>query len=139
MRRIERDGFVCAIFHKREDWQEGLDFLTSNEDYIQVSTWLYNEGRRLKEHQHIPNSRKITLTQETIVVLNGEIQVDLYEKDNLYHSEKLVQGDLAILLKGGHGYSILTDNTRIVEIKNGPFVSVEKDKILINSSDSEKI
>ena len=84
MKKIERDGFVYAIFQRSEDWQEGLDFLTSNEDYIQVSTWLYNEGKRLKAHQHISNRREITFTQETIIVLNGEIQVDLYEKDEIF-------------------------------------------------------
>ena len=41
----------------------------------------------------------------------------------------LYEGDTAIMAYGGHGYKILEDNTKIIESKNGPFVSVELDKV----------
>ena len=41
----------------------------------------------------------------------------------------LREGDTAIMAFGGHGYTILENNTKIIESKNGPFVSVELDKI----------
>ena len=33
-----------------------------------------------------------------------------------------------VMIAGGHGFEILEPNTKIVECKNGPFISVEKDK-----------
>ena len=33
-----------------------------------------------------------------------------------------------ICLEGGHGYEILEDNTRVLEIKNGPYPGPEKDR-----------
>jgi len=64
--------------------------------------------------------------------MQGSVQVDFYDDDNkVFCSETLKRGDLAIMLSGGHGYEILEDNTKIVECKNGPFVSVGKDKELI--------
>jgi hypothetical protein len=33
-----------------------------------------------------------------------------------------------VMLKGGHGYDILENNTQVLEVKNGPFTSVEKDR-----------
>jgi len=33
-----------------------------------------------------------------------------------------------ILLKGGHGYEILEDGTRVLEVKNGPYPGAEVDR-----------
>ena len=45
-----------------------------------------------------------------------------------YFDFVLSEGDLAVYAFGGHGYEMLKDDTQIVETKNGPFVSVDKDK-----------
>ena len=132
MKEIKFKNKLVAIFHKYSDWKEGLDFLTPNETFIQAGTWWYQNGKELKAHIHRPNERTVPVTQETIVILNGKIKVELYdENNNLFHYEILGVGDIGIILNGGHGYIILEDNTRILEVKNGPFFSVEKDKILI--------
>jgi len=36
-----------------------------------------------------------------------------------------------VILRGYHGYEILEDDTRVLEVKNGPFTSVEADKELL--------
>ena len=41
----------------------------------------------------------------------------------------LKEGDMAIMAYGAHGYKILENNTKIIEAKNGPFLSVEVDKV----------
>ena len=38
------------------------------------------------------------------------------------------QGEMLILLESAHGYTILEEDTTVLEIKNGPFMGVEKDK-----------
>jgi hypothetical protein len=40
----------------------------------------------------------------------------------------LERGDTIILLNGGHGYEILSDNTKVLEVKNGPYVGADKDR-----------
>jgi hypothetical protein len=133
MNEIKLNEKTVAIFHKNNEWKEGLDFLTSDEYFIQAGTWWYNEGRKLKAHKHIINERMVNLTQETIVILSGKLQVNLYnEKNEIFHKEILVEGDISVILSCGHGYTILANNTKVVEIKNGPFFSVEKDKELLN-------
>jgi len=37
-------------------------------------------------------------------------------------------GDVAILLRGGHGYEILEDGTEVLEVKNGPYVGADRDR-----------
>jgi len=38
------------------------------------------------------------------------------------------EGDVIILLRGGHGYTILEDGTQVLEIKNGPYLGPETDR-----------
>ena len=132
MRKIEKEGKLFAIVHKKEEWKEGLDFLTPDDAFCQVGTWWYQEGKILKSHRHIYNERPNTLTQECTIVMNGSMKVILYDDSNkVFHEEILKTGDFMIMLAGGHGYEILDKDTKIIECKNGPFVSVEKDKQLI--------
>jgi len=132
METIEKNGEVYAIIHRGSDWKDGLDFLTPDETFCQVGTWLYQKGKKLRAHRHICNERPNTLTQECVIVISGSMRVDFYHDDNrVFCSEILQKGDLMIILAGGHGYEILENSTKIIECKNGPFVSVEKDKQLI--------
>jgi hypothetical protein len=139
METVKKDNICYAVVHRKEQWKQGLDFLTDNEAFCQVGTWLYQKGAKPRAHRHIHNERMTTLTQECVIVVTGLMRVDLYdESDDIFHSEILKSGDLMIMLAGGHGYEILENNTRIIECKNGPFVSVEKDKKLITPAESKR-
>lgn len=132
MTQITKDQVLYAIVHRKKDWKKELDFLTPAETFCQVGTWWYAKGKKPRAHRHVINDRPNHLTQECVIVLHGSLRVDLYdEAGSVFHSEILRQGELMILLAGGHGYEILEDDTKIIECKNGPFVSVEKDKKLI--------
>ena len=129
--RVIYDGETAlAVVHKKNDWKQGLDFLTENESFVQVGTWWYNKGRRLAMHSHKEYTREANLTQEIVFVVSGSMIANILNSSlELIESVVLSQGDLAIMLDGAHGYEILEDDTKIVEAKNGPFVSVEKDKV----------
>lgn len=133
MKEVKLNGSTVAIFLNKDRWNRGLDFLTPNETFIQAGTWWYDKGQRLKAHKHIHNERNVNLTQETIVIMSGKLEVELYDdKNEIFISEILSEGDIGIILSCGHGYNILEDDTKVIEVKNGPFISVEKDKELIN-------
>lgn len=139
MRNIKIDNQIVAIFHKVDEWKEGLDFLTDNEAFIQAGTWLYQKDKDLRPHEHIINNRSVERTQEVIVVVSGKLRVDLYDDNRkVFHQEELSAGDIGIILKAGHGYHIMEDNTRIVEAKNGPFICVEKDKVFLDNVSEPK-
>lgn len=130
--KIEKDGVLYAIVHREEVWNEGLSFITPEDMFCQVGTFWYQAGKKCKPHRHIQNVRKNTLTQECNIVLSGSIKASLYDSDGKeFYSTILKAGDLMILIAGGHGFEVLDPDTRIVECKNGPFISVEKDKILL--------
>ena len=131
IREIKDNSTRLAIYIGRK-WEEGLHFFSKDNDFQQVGVWTYNTGRKLLQHKHIEALRSINRTQEVIFVRSGKVRADIYGMDDQFiESVNLVRGDILILLNGGHGYEILEDNTQVLEIKNGPYLGPEKDRIRI--------
>ena len=133
MEVIKKDGLIFSIIYRESDWVKGLNFITPDEMFVQVGSWWYDKGKLLDNHTHKDFERTATRTQETIYVKKGSVKVSLFtEQEDFFKEYTLEEGDLAVFGYGGHGYEILEDNTQIIESKNGPFVSVEKDKKKFN-------
>ncbi len=131
MRKIKDNyGNLLCILYKDKDWVEGLNFITEDNLFIQVGSWWYQEGKKLAKHKHNIVPRESDITQEMVYVKSGSMKAIIFD-DHLNHIEDLVlnTGDLAIMTNGAHGYEILENNTKILEAKNGPFLSVEVDKV----------
>ena len=129
METITHNGQVISIIYRDSDWVRGLNFITPDELFVQVGSWWYDKGRKLDSHIHKEFDRTATRTQETIYVKQGSVKVLLFTEDEEFFQDYVLhQGDLAVFGYGGHGYEILEDDTQIIESKNGPFVSVDKDK-----------
>ena len=130
--RIEHiaDGdTILAIIARGDEWGKGLNFLTRNEDYQQVAIWGYDEGHKLLPHIHLHEPREILHTQEVLYIREGSIRADIYKENREFlKSVDLQAGDVIILLNGGHGYEILQNDTKVLEIKNGPYPGAEKDR-----------
>jgi hypothetical protein len=129
METITHNGQIISIIYRDKDWVKGLNFITPDELFVQVGSWWYDKGRKLDSHIHKEFERTATRTQETIYVKQGSVKVMLYtEGEEFFRDYVLHQGDLAVFGYGGHGYEILEDDTQVIESKNGPFISVDKDK-----------
>jgi hypothetical protein len=77
----------------------------------------------------LTNPRNVSCTQEVVFIKQGRIRANVYtEKRVFLKSIELQSGDLMVMLKGGHGYDILEDDTQVLEVKNGPFMGIEKDR-----------
>jgi hypothetical protein len=110
-------------------WEEGLSFFSANEEYVQVGTWGYDKGKELLAHTHNEVSREVLWTQEVLYIRKGKIKAEIYNTSEDKVAEfEASEGDIVILLRGGHGYHILDDGTQVLEIKNGPYVGAEKDR-----------
>lgn len=130
MQKIEHNGKILTIIHRNDDWKKGLDFITPDEHFVQVGTWWYDNGKKLDSHVHKDYNRTTQRTQESVYVRKGSMRVLLYSEEMEYLQDFILkEGDLAVFGYGGHGYEILEDDTQIIESKNGPFISVEADKI----------
>ena len=122
-------GQISCLIYKDSDWIPGLNFVTPDDMFVQVGSWWYDSGKELQKHCHKIYERVACLTQEAIYIKSGSLKVSLYTEDKIFFKDFILsEGDLAVFAFGGHGYTIMSDNTKVIEIKNGPFVDVQTDK-----------
>ena len=126
----QEDGLVLARhIPAQEAWGDGLKFFSQDSDFVQVGTWGYNSGKELLAHAHNPVERKIGLTQEVLYIGSGSVKATIFDVRGAKVAELIAKtGDLLVLLWGGHGYQILEDGTKVLEIKNGPYPGAEADR-----------
>ena len=130
MRVTDSSGNLLCFAHKPSDWKEGLDFLTDDALAIQVGTWWYHEGRKLDIHTHNDYPRETRKTMEFVFVVEGRLLAKVFDSSLTLVSEFTIHaGEFAVFIDGGHGYETLDPDTKVIEVKNGPFVSVEHDKV----------
>ena len=90
-------------------------------------------GRKILDaHYHNTFERKSYITQEVVLVVQGSIVCNLYTIEGEFiTSEEINQGQLIIQYQGIHEYEIKKDS-KVLEIKNGPYFGPEKDRTRIN-------
>ena len=129
VKEVKKDNKVLARLIKAEDWNEGLGFYSNEEEVIQVGTWQYDSGKELMKHIHNEVDRTITRTNEVLYVVSGKVKAFIYDLEEILVEELMVNtGDTLILLDCGHGYEIMANNTKVIEIKNGPYLGAETDR-----------
>lgn len=128
---FSKTGELLARFVERESlWSNpGLAFWSDDSEFIQVGTWAHPGGTKLPAHIHNVFPREAFRTQETVYVVTGSLQATLFDESGELVSEITMNtGDLLICLAGGHGYSISKADTKVLEIKNGPYSGPELDR-----------
>lgn len=129
MKEIVKDNIVLARLIPANSWKEGLSFFSKDAEFIQAGTWKYNKGKELLAHIHNVVERKIYRTQEVVFVVKGKIEASIYDLSGTFIEKLQVNGgDFLILLSCGHGYTILEDDTQVLEVKNGPYLGPEIDR-----------
>ncbi len=129
MREIAKDGIILARHIAAEDISEGLNFFSQDSEFIQVGTWNYQKGKELLAHIHNEVPRTALRTYEALYVISGSLEAVIYDLDkNVVDTFVVNAGDVLVLLESGHGYKILEDHTKVLEIKNGPYLGAERDR-----------
>lgn len=126
---IIKDGeIILAIVVYDKFDSDGINFFTPDDFPQQLACSSYKAGSVVRAHVHNEVERKIVLTQEILLVKKGKLRVNLYDgNNNFFDSRTLEAGDVILFANGGHGIEMLEDS-RIIEIKQGPYLG-EKDKM----------
>ena len=128
--KIEAIKDIALIL--RGDFPKGLRFYTEDKGFIQVGSWNYDKGKKTIPHAHKLAKRTANKTQEVVFIKHGKARVVFFnDKGEKIKTKTLNTGDIVIIFKGGHSFEILEDNTNVLEVKNGPYPGLEKDKKLI--------
>ncbi len=128
IKKISSKGKLIAIIIPHDFRKDGIEFFTPRKFSQQLGYMKHPAGYKIEPHIHKLVVREVQYTQETLLVKSGKIRVDFYSDEKKYvGSEELSTGDVILLAGGGHGFVFLQDS-ELVEIKQGPYVSFEADK-----------
>ena len=129
--KIYSDDIHIASIVRPELSDEGLTFLTEDENFIQVGIWNYKKDKRLDTHYHNTFPRESTKTNETVYVVKGTIKCNLYkETGEKVSSHTIESGEMIVQFNGAHEYFII-DDAVVIETKNGPYFGPDKDRTRI--------
>ena len=125
MKIFDKNNNLLAILIKKSDIKDERKFLTSDEEEFQIGTFNLKKDTLIEDHIHLQRDREITNTSEALFLIDGEMEVKIYDNDrNFIEAINVNEGETIVLISGGHGIKILSD-CRFVEVKQGPYIEVE--------------
>ncbi len=130
MQKITKENSVYAIYEKIKNTKKNATWYSLDSDFIQVQKMNYDRGKIFRKHAHKIYDRISYRTQECFVLIKGKFKAEIFDEYGVYIDKFILSspGDVLICLKGYHKFEILDDDTVLFEIKNGPYLGVEKDK-----------
>lgn len=138
MIEIKAGDSLLAIVIPHDYHKRGISFFTPNELSQQLAYMEHPVGHDIAPHVHNPVRREVHYTQEVLVIRKGKLRVDFYDDDRIYiESHVLQEGDVILLISGGHGFKVLED-LEMFEIKQGPYAG-EMDKTRFEGVSEENV
>lgn len=121
------DGELHAIIIPSNFAEPGVHFFTPNELSQQLAFMKHSPRKKIQPHTHNPVPREVLYTQEVLFIRKGKLRVDFYsDRKELVETKILSNGDVILLVQGGHGFEVL-EEVEMIEVKQGPYVG-EQDK-----------
>ena len=135
---LHKNRLFALIVRRQFRRKSGITFFTSKQSTQQFGFMKHKKNYIIKPHKHNKRLTKILRTTEVILLLKGILRVDFYDNKNKYLFSKIInEGDIIMLVHGGHGFKILKD-VEMIEIKQGPY-HLANDKIKFKAVDEKKI
>lgn len=125
------DGKTIAIIVRADFEKGGANFLSQEEYPLQLGVSRYKKDAKIKSHRHLHKKILIDKIQEIVHFESGRALVNLYDLNGVkLTSLELSMGDTIFFVDGGHGFIMLED-TKLIEVKQGPYLGKDKDKMMI--------
>jgi len=123
---ISQGDQCLAIIIRNNFVPQKTTFLTPNDYKQQIGFVVYPAGGEVPRHVHRPLQRQLVGTSEVLLVRQGHCVADIYNDEReLIASRELCEGDVILLVAGGHGFRMLTD-TVLLEVKQGPYTGIDE-------------
>ena len=133
-RIVHGNQLLAIVIRAQVTTDKKYNFLTEPDNALQLGVNSYAGGEVIPSHSHLRPDVTVQSGQEFVLVNKGRLRVNLYDETTreLLSAQELGQGDMILLKSGAHGFEILED-CQIVEVKQGPYLSKEKDKVVWSS------
>lgn len=125
--RTPGGDLLAIVVRGRSRPVRGHDFVTPASEPLQVGMLTLGWGGIISPHVHREQSRPACASQECLIVRRGRVRLDLYDGFSLLAQRWLEQGDLVVLLGGGHGLEAV-EAAELIEVKLGPYTGMDADK-----------
>ena len=126
--RIEWEDKVFALILRQDYEPEGVSFVTSEDNPLQLGILKHRQGSKIKPHIHKSFPKTINEVQEILHIEYGKVEAEFYNAVGEKVRDAILNcGDTILLLSGGHGFNILEDS-KMIEVKQGPYYGVGEDK-----------
>jgi hypothetical protein len=131
---VEHGGIRYAEIIWADTRVQQTTFFSPPESSFQFGLLAHKAGFEEPPHYHQPFTREIHDLQQMFVVQRGIVQVILYTEDvQLLREIELRAGDAIVLIHGIHSIRVIED-MQCISIKQGPFLGIEKDKVIVGQS-----
>ena len=135
---INNNDDVLAIIISHGYSEPGIHFFTPDDLSQQLAFMRHPVGKVVFPHVHNPISREVHYTQEVLFIRKGKLRIDFYNDEKEYLESRILQeGDVTLLVSGGHGFEVL-EELEMIEVKQGPYVG-DHDKTRFDPIAVEKI
>ncbi|MFC1819077.1 cupin domain-containing protein [Thermodesulfobacteriota bacterium] len=132
-----KDNLLAIIISHKFN-EPGIHFFTPDDLSQQLAFMRHPVGKVIFPHVHNPIPRKVHYTQEVLFIREGKLRIDFYNDEKEYLESRILQeGDVTLLVSGGHGFEVLED-LEMIEVKQGPYVG-DHDKTRFDPIAVEKI
>ena len=134
---IKKKEKLLAIIIRSNYTCNGVNFITPDEYSQQIAYMHHPTGKTIDAHVHNLVHRNVVLTQEVLVIKKGKLRIDFYDDyEDYLESRILNEGDVVLLVSGGHGFQVL-EEIEMIEIKQGPYSGDADKKRFLGISDEE--
>lgn len=124
VQQIMHNDQLLAVIISAEFRKPGIHFFTPNSLSQQLAYMRHPAGKVIQPHVHNAVPRQVDYTQEVLLIKRGRLRVNFYTDDQEYlESRTLQDGDVILLIRGGHGFEVL-EEVEMIEVKQGPYVGV---------------
>ncbi|MFA7681754.1 MAG: hypothetical protein WCX61_01865 [Candidatus Peribacteraceae bacterium] len=132
IKRIENAGVLYALIFRRDlSVKNGVRFPAGGDAGLQIGFFERETGYQSEPHRHQPRNISLEHIAEFLSIEKGKVTVTIYDEEWTSIAEETVQsGQCIVFLQGGHAITML-EPTRIMEVKQGPYM--ENDKIFQNT------
>ena len=129
---------LLAIIISHGYREPGIHFFTPDDLSQQLAFMRHPVGKVIFPHVHNPIPREVHYTQEVLFIRKGKLRIDFYNDEKEYLESRILQeGDVTLLVSGGHGFEVL-EELEMIEVKQGPYVG-DHDKTRFDPIAVEKI
>jgi|688.fasta_scaffold671736_1 hypothetical protein len=125
---VEVEGEIVAEILRSSEEVLSSTFLSDSESSLQIGILAHQAGFVETAHFHPKQKRKDTETQQFIIVVRGEIEIDFFTRIGQFSSKANLKLLDSILIRCGVHRLRALDNSKCITIKQGPYIDFATDR-----------